>query len=151
MIFGERRKDTTWAHQIATVIVFTSPVMVYAANPKSILENPAVEFIKSIPTVWDETRVLPGSGIGEAAVFARRSGDHWFLGILNGPKSRLLKVRPTFLKQGNYSAMFIRDKGNDGAAVELEHRMVSRTDVIEVPLRGAGGFVARFSPSTPVP
>ena len=33
VVFGERRKETTWAHQIATAVVFTSPVMVYGAHP----------------------------------------------------------------------------------------------------------------------
>ncbi len=35
LVFGERRKDTTWAHQIATLVVFTSPVMIYGANPQA--------------------------------------------------------------------------------------------------------------------
>ena len=145
MLFGERRKDTTWAHQIATVVVFTSPVMVYAANPKSLLENPAVEVIKSIPTIWDETLVLPGSGIGEAAAFARRRGDRWFLGVLNGPTGRTLKVDLSFLAKGSYRATLVRDKGEAGAALEIEEREVARKDILELPLRAGGGFVARFS------
>jgi len=58
--------------------------MIYAAHPKHILENPAPELIKTIPTVWDETIVLRPSEIGEVAAFARRSGDVWFVGIMNG-------------------------------------------------------------------
>jgi len=145
VIFGDRRKDTTWAHQIATAIVFTSPLMVYAANPKSVLENPAVEVIKSIPSVWDETVVLPGSEIGETAAFARRSGERWFLGVLNGPNAHKLKVNLSFLKQRSYRATTVRDKG-DGSAVEIEQRTIGRKEVLELELRPGGGFVARFSP-----
>src|SRR5260221_9464341 len=72
VLFGERRRETSWAHQIATAVVFTSPLMIYGAHPKNILENPAVDIIKSIPSVWDETRVLSMSEIGELAAFARR-------------------------------------------------------------------------------
>src|SRR5574341_469328 len=39
MHFGDRRNDTTWAHQIASAAIFTSPLLTYAAHPKSILEN----------------------------------------------------------------------------------------------------------------
>ncbi len=145
MIFGERRRDTTWAHQIATVVVFTSPVMVYAANPKSLLESPALEVIKSIPTIWDETLVLPGSSIGEVAAFARRSGSKWFLGVLNGPSARTLKVHLSFLGEGSYRATLVRDQGDDGGAVDLEHRDVVSGDVLDLTLRPGGGFVARFS------
>jgi alpha-glucosidase len=81
---------TTYAHQLATVIVFTSPLQVIANDPAFILNEPSVrpalDVLKSIPSVWDETRVLAHSAIGEVAAFARRSGDDWFLGILNSEK-----------------------------------------------------------------
>jgi alpha-glucosidase len=90
--FGERRRETSWTHQIATAAVFTSPLMIYGAHPQSLLENPAVEMIKSIPSTWDETIVLEPSRIGELAAFARRKGDTWFLAILNGPNATTVKV-----------------------------------------------------------
>ena len=114
LVFGERRKDTTWAHQIATLVVFTSPVMIYGANPQSVLENPARDLIRTIPSVWDETRVLPPSAVGELAVFARRSGDRWFVGVLNGPAPRALELDLGFLGKGKYRALLARDKGEDG-------------------------------------
>jgi alpha-glucosidase len=145
LVFGERRKDTTWAHQIATLVVFTSPVMVYGANPKSVLENPARDLIRTIPSVWDETRVLPASAVGELAAFARRSGEQWFLGVLNGPSARSVELDLGFLGEGTYRALLARDKGEDGAAVELEEREITRGDTIPLSLRPGGGFVARFT------
>jgi alpha-glucosidase len=141
----ERRKETTWAHQIATVVVFTSPAMIYGGHPKSLLDSPAAELIKSLPSVWDETRVLPPSAVGEAAVFARRSGERWFVGMLNGTSARSVRLDLRFLGSGRHKAMLVRDKGEDGAALEVETREVSATDVLEVALRPAGGFVARFT------
>jgi len=145
LLFGERRKDTTWAHQIATLVVFTSPVMIYGANPKSVLENPARDLIRTIPSVWDETLVLPPSAVGELAVFARRSGDRWFVGVLNGPGARSLELRLGFLGKGKYQATLARDKGEDGGAIGLEEREATRHDMLQIPLRAGGGFVARFS------
>src|SRR5439155_21300661 len=94
--FGERRRETSWPHQIATAIVFTSSVMIYGANPKSIMDNPAADLIKSIPAVWDETVVPSGSEIGEVAMFARRKGATWFVGILNGSNARKIKLPLSF-------------------------------------------------------
>src|SRR5438874_13654706 len=64
--FGDRRRETSWAHQVASAAVVTSPFLVYAAHPKCLLANPAVAMIQSIPRVWYETIVLPPSPIGEA-------------------------------------------------------------------------------------
>jgi alpha-glucosidase len=146
LLFGERRKDTTWTHQIATLVVFTSPVMIYGANPARVLENPARDLIRTIPSVWDETVVLPASAIGELAAFARRTGDRWFVGVLNGPSAQRLDLRLGFLGKGKYRATLARDKCEDGAALELEERQATRDDALPLSLGAGGGFVARFSP-----
>jgi alpha-glucosidase len=49
VVFGDRRRETSWPHQIATAAIFTSPLLVYGANPKGLLENPAVDLIKALP------------------------------------------------------------------------------------------------------
>jgi len=143
--FGERRRNTTWTHQIATAAVFDSPLLTYGAQPANILKNPGVEMMKSIPAVWDETIVLPVSEIGEIAAFARRSGDTWFLAIVNGPAARTVQVPLSFLGQGRYQAMLVRDSKDDAAAVEIENTTVERKDRITIELRDGSGFIARFS------
>jgi alpha-glucosidase len=145
VLFGERRRETSWAHQIATAGMFTSPVLVYGAHPKSILENPAVDMIKSLPTVWDETRVLPFSEIGEVAAFVRRRGKDWFVIIANGPSARSVKVPLSFLDGRRYDSLLVRDNPDDPAAVRVERGAMRRGDTLVVDLRGGGGFLARFS------
>jgi alpha-glucosidase len=145
VVFGDRRKDTTWGHQIATAAVFTSPVLIYGGHPQSLLDNPAAAVIKSIPSVWDETRVLPPSAVGELAVYARRSGDRWFLGVLNGKEPRTLRVPLSFLGKGRYHAVLVRDDRVNGAAVQLEQREVTARDYVDLSLRDGGGAVVRFS------
>jgi alpha-glucosidase len=141
----ERRKDTTAAHQIATAVVFTSPVMVYGAHPRTLLDSPAADVIRGLPSVWDETRVLAPSEVGEAAVFARRSGRRWFVGVLNGATPREFALELSFLGREDYQATVVRDRGEGGAAVEVEDRTLSGRDRIPLSLRAGGGFVARFS------
>jgi alpha-glucosidase len=143
--FGERRRETSWAHQIASAIVFTSPLMIYGAHPKHILENPAAELIKTIPSVWDETIVLPSSEIGELAAFARRRGDDWFLGIMNGLSGRTIRVPVHFLDRGEYRTTLVRDQQDDPAAVRIENLSTARYDSLVIKMRAGGGFVGRFS------
>jgi alpha-glucosidase len=143
--FGERRRETSWAHQIASAAIFTSPVLIYGAHPKSILENPAVDMIKSVPSVWDETIALPVCEIGEMAAFARRNGSRWFLAIMNGPTAKTIKIALSFLESGKYKAMLVRDRNEDAAAVNIEQATVNARDALAIELRAGGGFIARFS------
>jgi alpha-glucosidase len=143
MHFGQRRGDTTWAHQIASAAIFTSPLLVYAANPAGILQNPAVEVIKSIPSVWDETVALPASEIGEVAAFARRSGDTWFVAIMNGTTGRRVRVPLQFLGPGKYRATLIRDEQNP-AEIKMESATLERGGELDVDLQPGGGFVGRL-------
>jgi alpha-glucosidase len=150
VVFGDRRRETSWAHQIASAAILTSPLLVYSGNPSSLLANPAAEVIKSIPSVWDETIVLPTSAIGELALFARRSGDRWFVAAMNGPAAKTVKVDLSFLGNGEYKALVARDKLDDPAAIDVETRDVNRKGPLEVAMRPAGGFVVVLSPSTPL-
>jgi alpha-glucosidase len=144
MVFGERRNDTTWAHQIATAAIFTSPMLIYGAHPQSILDNPAVEVIKAIPSVWDETRVLPGSEIGDVAAFARRRGKDWFIAVVNGADARTLDVPLSFLGAGNYRATLVRDSSERPDAVQMETLTLQRGGSLKVRMQPGGGFVARL-------
>ena len=145
MLFGERRSDTTWAHQIASAAIYTSPLLVYGAHPKSILDNPAAHIVKNIPSIWDETIVLPASEIGETAAFARRRGDQWFVAIMNGPVERVVEIPLSFLGAGPYSAALVRDSVKAADEVEVENRAARRENSMRVELRSGGGFVGRFS------
>lgn len=105
--------ETTWAHQLATLVLFTSPIQVVAENPEILLKHPAVKdalpLIKQIPTVWDETVVLPGSKIGELAVMARRKGDDWYIGVLNGGDKKTYELDLSVLNRATGEAILYRD------------------------------------------
>jgi alpha-glucosidase len=143
--FGERRRNTTWAHQVASAAILSAPMLTYAANPDTVLTNPAVEIIKSIPSVWDETIVLPGSEIGELAIYARRKGGTWFLAIMNGVPPRHIKISLNFLNDGKYQTKIVKDDPANSASVKLQDASYSAKDKIELDLVSGGGFVARFS------
>jgi alpha-glucosidase len=146
VVFGDRRRETSWPHQIATAAIFTSPLLVYGANPQSLLDNAAVDVIKALPSTWDETIVLPGSEIGELAAFARRKGDEWFVAVLNGPAARTLRIDLKFLGPASYSATLVRDNPDNAAAERIEHATLTRQGSLSVTLRAGGGFIGKLTP-----
>jgi alpha-glucosidase len=80
--------NTTFAHQLATLVAFNSPMQVIAEDPHVLLHEPSVtpalDLVKAVPTVWDETLVLPQTALGKTVVVARRKGDDWFIYAMNG-------------------------------------------------------------------
>lgn len=147
MLFTERRRDSSVAHQIASLAVFASPLLTIAANPESILASPAADVIKSVPSTWDETRVLAGSEIGELVVFARRKGEMWFLAVMNGPQPRTIQIPLSFLASRSYQGTLVRDAAPDGSTVRVEAARHGRTDTILLDLAAGGGFLGRFVPA----
>ncbi|TWT81435.1 Retaining alpha-galactosidase precursor [Planctomycetes bacterium CA13] len=160
---------TTWAHQLATLVTFTTGLQTYAEHPGTMKDAPilknAFPILQTIPSVWDETQVLDGSRIGELAAFARRSGDVWFVGILNGQQTpQDYELRLSFLPHGDYEMEVVRDDPevervnlvglNPKAKLKefttavpfaVTHETVSSDKSHHVELASGGGFVARLT------
>ncbi len=114
----------------------------------NIIETPELEFYDHVPTVWDETKVLHGR-IGEYAVIARRSGDHWFIGGMNSGAARTLPVSLRFLEAGeSYQAHIYTDDPvvETPTQVRIERRRVTSETVLKIPLGQQGGFAIRLVP-----
>ena len=72
----------TRCHELAKYVIYDSPLQMLSDAPPHYRKEPkTMDFLKEVPTVWDESIALDGR-IGEFAVMARRSGDRWFLGGL---------------------------------------------------------------------
>jgi alpha-glucosidase len=78
-----------------------------------IVETGDLEFYDTLPTVWDDTKVLDGK-IGEYATIARKSGDSWFVGTLVANQTREIEFPLTFLDNGvNYKALIFFQNNED--------------------------------------
>lgn len=144
MVFNERRGDSTWAHQIASLATFHSPILTIAAHPQSVIDNPAANMIESIPAVWDETIVLPESRIGELSVFARRKGDMWMLAVMSGTNGGKINVPLSFLGDGKYHTWLVKDNMEKSDAVVLEEQILTRDSTVPISMRPGGGFLGQF-------
>ncbi|KAF0094893.1 MAG: alpha-glucosidase [Puniceicoccaceae bacterium 5H] len=141
--------ETTWSHQAATLVAFTSPVQVLAEDPRLLLEDPrtapALPFIREVPTLWDETRVLPGSEIGERVVMARRDGAQWWLAILNDGPTEIRDLDLSFLGSGTYTAQVLTSPEPHAFAHET-HKGVDQGWHPCFRLTSGDGVLIRFIP-----
>jgi len=138
------QKGTTVAQQLACAVVTTSPILCWADKPDVYLASPVVDVIRDMPAVWDETRVLPGSQIGEVAILARRSGKEWYVGVVNGPTARTCTLDLSFLGRGKFKADCFADAPGDGSQFAIERSVAVSDSTRTISLSPGGGFVARF-------
>lgn len=140
----------TWSHELAQALVFTSPLIHFADHYKNYLNNPAVDLLRVIPTTWDETRVLPGSVIGGKVGFARRKGDTWWVGVVNGRDATTWDLPLSFLN-GPAQATLLADVPGKPDAFDRRETRLTPSDTIPLTLPAGGGFVARISPALAKP
>lgn len=97
-----------------------------------------------IPPVWDETKVLPPSEIGELAVYAQRKGTAWFLSVINGLQPKTIKIPLSFLNTGSYNTLVLNDNPENHAAAVITAGTAKQGDDYNVKLGEGGGFMTRF-------
>jgi alpha-glucosidase len=138
--------QTTRAHGLAMYVVFFSPLGALADSPDTYAESPAgLEFIRSVPAAWDETRYIAGE-IGESIAIARRKGKTWYVGAMNTENARLLSVPLSFLGKGRFNATLWADGDKPDAVVKTE-RAVTEADSVDLQLAGSGGAALVIAPA----
>jgi hypothetical protein len=125
-------------------VVYESGWTHFADAPEAYERRPeALRFLDQVPTVWDETRLVAGHP-STGAVFARRSGDRWFLGAISTGPARTMTVPLDFLgRGGDWLVDLVRDGAPDarGDVVRSQQRLrPSATLSVDVP--ADGGFAA---------
>jgi alpha-glucosidase len=140
----------TRAQQLALYVVYESPIPMISDSPRNYNGQPAFQFLKDVPTVWDEVKVLNGAP-GEYATIARRRGDEWYLGSITNWDPRTLQIPLRFLGSGSYIAEIYED-GPDAATepkqVTIRNQSVTADSAITLHLAPGGGAAIRFVPRT---
>jgi alpha-glucosidase len=140
----------TRCHQLAMFVVYDSPLQIFSGNISQGLQEPAfMELLGSIPTVWDETKVLQGK-IGEYIITARRKGNDWFVAGLNNSEAREIQLLFDFLATGNYSITVCKDgvnAHNYGSDYTLTTTSINKEGKQYIHLAPGGGFLLKISPN----
>jgi len=150
--WNDPRLKVTKAHQMALSTIYFSPwqFLFWYAKPGDVLDEPALDYWKHLPTTWDETRVIEGD-IGRRAVVARRKGEEWFLGAI-APVDGKFQIPLTFLEPGKkFTAKIFSDPsaGITGTnTVNMEERPVDAASVLDANIPANGGEAIFLSPAT---
>jgi alpha-glucosidase len=139
----------TRAHAMALFVVLSSPLTMLPDSPSDYnREKECTDFIRRIPVVWDETRLLDGK-MARYTVIARRSGDEWFVGAITDWNERSIDLKTDFLREGRYRLEAIQDGINAGLRAEDYKRIeteFSAGEILKLNLASGGGWVARIVP-----
>lgn len=137
----------TRMHQVAMFILYFAPLQMLCDAPTAYEQDPELlEFLRTIPTTWDETVALDGV-LGEYAVIARQNGDEWFVGGMTNWAGRTLELDLSRLGPGP----FVVELWQDGLNAHRDAHDRRRTDLtlqpgqkLPVTLKPGGGFALRL-------
>jgi len=135
---------TTRGQALAMYVVYDSPLQMVADSPDAYVGADGFDFIRSVPTTWDETRFLTGE-TGRSIVLARRKGDTWYIGAMTDETARSIRVPLTFLPPGRYRATIWHD-GDRPTAVTRSVRDVGRASDLSLLLASSGGAAITLVP-----
>lgn len=116
------RRVTSDVYALATAVLFQSPVQHFALAPNNLTDAPswAIDFMKEVPTTWDEVRFIDGYP-GKYVILARRHGDQWYIAGVNAQKETLkLKVNLPMFSNGEKVRLFSDDKALQGSVKQIE-------------------------------
>jgi alpha-glucosidase len=141
----------TRTHQLAMYVVYYSPLQMVPDYPEAYEAAPdEFAFIKDVPTVWDDTKVLAGHP-GDFIVMARRRGQNWYMGSMTDENPRKLGVPMSFLDQGTkytatiYSDALDADKNPEH--VILSETGVTSSTVLSITMVAGGGHAVSIKPA----
>lgn len=142
-----RRGDATLGHILATTVIIISSFMTISEEPLTVKKEVFADFIRGLPTVWDETIVVPQSKIGETAVFARRKDASWYLAALSSLRcQRELIIALDFLSADTiYDIELFEDDDADRLKVNRTVLSSVRSDSLSLSIAPGGGFAAKFT------
>ncbi len=150
--FVARNKDPmtmgTRAHQIALYAVFESPLQMVSDRPGAYKDQPAFEFIRAVPTTWNQTRVLKAE-VGEYVSIARRHGKEWYVGTITNWTPREIDLPLEFLEPGKYDAEIYSDAADSDRSpknISIRKQPVDRSTVLRVTMAPGGGHAVRIRP-----
>jgi alpha-glucosidase len=145
--FKQQTPAVVWntrAAELSKFVIYESPLTVVCDHPDNILNQPGADFLKIVPTVWDDIRFISGYP-GDYVAIAKRSGDKWFIGVMNNSIGKTIDLKLDFLPAGNYQAEIWADtkkSDNDPKELRKASQSAKSGDIIRVTLAKNGGFVA---------
>lgn len=138
---------TTYAHELALPVLFESAIQHMPDRPSVYRSLPqeVQELLSTLPTAWDDTRLLAGYP-GTEVVLARRKGEVWYIAGINGTdEERTIRFSTDRLQLSGHTShptIWFKD-GKTDSSFEIERQTLTQTqETVEISCRPRGGFVA---------
>lgn len=108
---GGTIRRTTDIFQLATAVLFQNPIQNFALAPNNLTDAPQIclDFMKQVPTTWDETRFIDGYP-GRYIVLARRHGNTWYIAAANATAEPLKLKLDLPMLAGQEVSLYSDDK-----------------------------------------
>lgn len=136
---NRNKRLTTDAFQLATSILFQNSVQMFGLTPNNLTDVPSfeIDFMKNVPTTWDETMYIDGYP-GKYVVIARRHGNKWFVAGANAGKEAVKLTLSLPMLSGQKVVLY-----NDDTSKMIYNNeiTISKAGVVEVEIQASGGFV----------
>jgi len=144
-VWDKPMSQGTRCHQLAMYVVYESPLQMLADNPSNYYKEPeSMEFLKEVPTTWDETRILAAK-VADYIIVARKNGNIWYIGGMTDWTPREIEIDLAFLGAGFHLMKIIKDGANadkDASDIKVESKTVSSSDKMKISMAPGGGWVA---------
>ncbi|MEH6659715.1 glycoside hydrolase family 97 protein [Leeuwenhoekiella marinoflava] len=146
-----KRVHSTRAKQLALMVVIYSPIQMLADLPENYVNQPSFQFLRDIPTDWEDTHILDGE-IGNYIVTVRKdiNSSDWYLGSITNEEARDLTINLDFLEDGaTYEAQIYADSADTDVthnpnAVTITSAQVTFGDTLRLKMGASGGAAIRF-------
>jgi hypothetical protein len=142
--------QTTNAHELALGVVFETGILHPADNAASYQSQPEPvrNFLKDLPVTWDDVKLISGSPSTDI-VIARRKGNNWYIGCINGEKAeKNIVLDLSFLKEGTYAVSLLKD-GRQAKKIEQESIAIKSFPFTQsIRVLPFGGWVAHVKSTT---
>ena len=135
----------TRCHHLAMYVVFENPMPMVCDAPTAYEGQPGFDFIREVPTTWNETRVIQEK-VRNYIVVARRAGSDWYVGAMTDWTPRKLRVPLSFLSPGQYQAEIWADASDssDPNRLSVTQRSVGPNDTLTLVMGSGGGQAIRI-------
>ena len=135
-------RKTSDVYALATAILFQSAVQHFALAPNNLTDAPAwaIDFMKEVPTTWDEVKFIDGYP-GKYVIMARRSGDKWFVTGINAEAQPLKKtITLPMFEKGTSLTVYSDDAQLNGSVNQVKQ---NKKQQLTVTIPCNGGLVIK--------
>ena len=143
MVMGTR------AHELALYAVFESPFQMVSDYPEAYKGQDELEYIRAVPTTWDQTQVVGGRP-GDYITVARRHGREWYVGSITGWHANEANIPLEFLGRGEFIAEIYADApdaNENPKHATREEKRVNASTLLHVKMAAGGGQAIRIRPA----